>query len=94
MIASEKALKNILLFLHQLKKEHKNGKPTIYKLKFIDSIRFMSASLSSLVDNLSTINKKECKSCKKTEKISINCRYVSCKNNTLMCKCKRYFIAN
>ena len=34
-------------------------KTIIYKLKFIDSFRFMSASLSSLVDNLSKINKKE-----------------------------------
>ena len=48
----------------------------------------MSASLSSLVHNLSEINKKECKSCKE-RKISISCKYVSCKNNTLICKCKR-----
>ena len=50
-----------------IKKEHKNGKATLYDLKFIDSIRFMSASLSSLVDNLSEINKKECKSYKERE---------------------------
>ena len=31
----------------------------IYNLKFIDSYRFMSDSLSRLVDNLSEINKKE-----------------------------------
>ena len=49
----------------------------------------MLASLSSLADNLSEINKKECKSCKEREKISINCKYVSCKNNTLIYKCKR-----
>ena len=42
-----------------IKKAHDNGKTTIYKLKFIDSFRFMSSSLSSLVDNLSGINKKE-----------------------------------
>ena len=41
------------------KKELDNDKTVIYKPKFIDSFRFMSASLSSLVDNLSEINKKE-----------------------------------
>ena len=41
-----------------IKKEHKNSKPTIYKLKFIDSMRIMSASLLSLVDNLLQTNKK------------------------------------
>ena len=42
-----------------IKKEHDNGKVTICKLKFIDSYRSMNISLSSLVDNLSEINKKE-----------------------------------
>ena len=42
-----------------IKKEHHNDKVTIYKLKFIYSYRSMSISLSSLVDNLSEINKKE-----------------------------------
>ena len=44
-------------------KKETNNKTIIYKLKFIDSFRFMSASLSNLVDNLSEINKKECKTC-------------------------------
>ena len=39
------------------KKELKNDKVIIYKLKFIDSYRFMSTSLSSLIDNLTEINK-------------------------------------
>ena len=39
-----------------IKKEHDNGKSTIYKLKFIDNYRFMQDSLSNLVDNLSEIN--------------------------------------
>ena len=31
----------------------------MYKLKFIDSYRFMSTSLSCLIDNLTEINTKE-----------------------------------
>ena len=42
-----------------IKKEHDNGKATIYKLKFIDSYRSISVSLSRLTDNLLEINKKE-----------------------------------
>ena len=49
----------------------------------------MPASLSNLTDNLSEINKKECKSCKEKENISINCKYINHKNNTLIYKCKR-----
>ena len=45
--------------IKQLAKEHDNGKTTTYKLKFIDSYRFMQDSLSNLVDNLSNINNKE-----------------------------------
>ena len=40
------------------KKERDNGRTTTYKLKFIDSCRFMKSSLSNLVDNLSEINNK------------------------------------
>ena len=35
------------------KKELDNGKTTTHKIKFIDSLRFMSSSLSNLADNLS-----------------------------------------
>ena len=42
-----------------IKKEHDNGKITAYKLKFIDSYRFMQDSLSNLVDNLSSIDNNE-----------------------------------
>ena len=44
-----------------LKKENDNGKIITYKLKFIDSYRFVSTSLSNLVDNLSRIYDRECK---------------------------------
>ena len=36
-----------------------NDKAIIYKLKFIDSYRFMDRSLASLVDKLSKINEKK-----------------------------------
>ena len=42
-----------ITFSVPIKKELDNGKTITYKLKFIDSFRFMSTSLSSLVDNLS-----------------------------------------
>ena len=41
----------------------KKDKSNIYKIKFIDSFRFMSTSLLDLVDNLPETNKKECKAC-------------------------------
>ena len=58
-----------------IKKKHDNGKPIIYKLKFIDSFRFMSASLSSLVDNLSEIYSKECKTCKERKKNQVSVQF-------------------
>ena len=45
-----------------------NDETIIYKLKLIDSFRFMSNSLSSLEDNLSEICKKECELCQERKK--------------------------
>ena len=42
-----------ITFSVSIKKESNEGGTIIYKIKFIDSLRFMSTSLSSLVDNLS-----------------------------------------
>ena len=44
-----------------IKKELGNSKRIRYKLKFIDSFRFMSTSLSSICDDLSEIYRKKCK---------------------------------
>ena len=41
-----------ITFLMPIKKDHHNSKIITYKIKFIDNFRFMSSSLSSLVDNL------------------------------------------
>ena len=48
-----------ITFSVPLKKE--NDEKITYKLKFIDSYRFMSTSLSNLADNLSGVCDKECK---------------------------------
>ena len=65
-------MKNISLFLHQLKKCD-DGKTVTHKLRFIDSFRFMSDSLSDLVDNMSgTFNSLECKSCVERKKLIQN----------------------
>ena len=45
--------------MYQLKKKHDDYKTTTYKLKLIDSYRFMQSSLSNLVDTLSGIDNKK-----------------------------------
>ena len=42
-----------ITFSVPIEKEGDDGKPVVYKLTFIDSFRFISTSLSSLVDSLS-----------------------------------------
>ena len=39
-----------------IKKEHDNDKTITYKIKFVDTCRFMPSKLSDLVNNLSEIN--------------------------------------
>ena len=60
----------------------------LYKLKFIDSCRFMQSPLSNLVDSLSGVYDKECKKYRQIKKISINCEFVGFKNGRLNYKCK------
>ena len=61
------------------RRKYGDGKAIEYKLRFIDSVRFMSTSLSEIVDNMSgNFNSIECKSCtennrcEKCKKIRIN----------------------
>ena len=55
-----------ITFSVPIKKEFGNSKAIRYKLKFIDSFRFMSTSLLSICDDLSEIYRKKCenKNCK------------------------------
>ena len=72
-----------ITFSAPLKKriENKNLEIT-YKLKFIDSFRFMSSSLSKLVDNLSEgIHNNKCADCKS------NLDYIKTKNEKLILEC-------
>ena len=48
----------------------------------------MSFSLSSLVDNLSEINNKDCKKCMERKKINSKCDYIKFKNNRPEYRCK------
>ena len=48
----------------------------------------MSTSLSSLVDNLSEIYKKECKGYKERKRIKSVCDFIRLKTNKLHYKCK------
>ena len=43
---------NYITFSVSIKKKHDDGKIITHKLRFIDSFRFMSASLSDIVDNI------------------------------------------
>ena len=77
-----------ITFSVPLKKETIDRKLVTYKLKFIDSSRFLNTSLSSLIDILSEINNKECKKCTERDKIKSQCQYIKHKDNRLIYKRK------
>ena len=72
-----------ITFSVPLKKKIKNKDTEItYKIKFIDSYRFMSSSLSKLVDNLSEgIYNNKCVDC------NSSLDYIKIKNKKLLLKC-------
>ena len=71
-----------ITFSVPINKEFENGKTITYKIKFIDSFRFMSSSLSSLADNLSEgLHNNKCTDCK-------SClEYISTKDELLIFNC-------
>ena len=72
-----------IIFSVSIKKKIENKDLEItYKIKFIDSYRFMSSSLSKLVDNLSkAIHNNKCLDCK------FCLDYIKIKNEKLLLKC-------
>ena len=86
-------MEKYITFSVPIKKEviiNNGDKKTIaYKLKFIDSYRFMQISLSELVDYTSVIfNSIECNSCIQKIKINSKCCFVGLKSNRLIYRCK------
>ena len=57
-------MEKYITFSSPIKKKYDDGKTSRYKLRFIDSFRFMPTSLSELVNNMcGNFNSTECKSC-------------------------------
>ena len=82
-------MEKYITFSVPIKKECDNSKKIAYKLKFIDNFRFMSSSLSDLIDDMSRIfNSIECKSCIEKIKINLEFCFVGLKNNRLIYRCK------
>ena len=79
-----------ITFSISIKKEFDNNKTITYKLKLIDSFRFMSTSLSILSEKLSEIYKKECKGCEEKTKIKSVRNIIGPENDKLNYECKKY----
>ena len=67
-----------MTFSVPIEKQRDNGKMITYKIRFKDSYRFMSSSLSKPVDNLGDIN---CKICDNRRE------YIGFRNNHLLLEC-------
>ena len=72
-----------ITFSVALKKENDSGEIITYKLRFIDSYRFMQSWLSNRADNVSEVYDKECKKCRERKKIKVNCEFTGFKNGRL-----------
>ena len=83
-------MEKYISFSVPIKKERDNdgGETITYKIKFTDSCRFMPSKLSNLVDNLSEIINKDCKTCTERKNIKSECEFIGFKNNRLNYRCK------
>ena len=83
-------MEKCITFSAPIKKKCDGGKTITYKVRFVNSLRFMSASLSDLVDNMSGIfNSIKRKSCMEKIKINSECCCVGLKNNRLIYRCRK-----
>ena len=71
-----KNTEKVITFSVPIKKENEDGKTITYKIKFIDTCRFVQSKLSDLADNLSQINNKDCKKCMEKNKIRSECEFI------------------
>ena len=53
----------------------------------------MPGKLSNLVDNLSEINNKDCKTCMEIKNIESECDFIGIKNNRLNYSCKEHLLS-
>ena len=68
-------MENYITFFSRIKKTCDDRKTITHKLRFIDSFRFISASLSDLLDNMSGVFiSKVCKKCMQRKKIKQHVR--------------------
>ena len=62
-------MEKYITFSAPIKKKCDNGKTTTYKLRFIDSFRFMPTFLSELFDKMSgNFSSIECESCRENNR--------------------------
>lgn len=78
-------IKKYITFSVPIKKENGNSKAITYNIEFINSVRFMSNSLSSMADNLAKgIHKDKCKNFKS------DLQFMTVNDDTLVFNCINY----
>ena len=82
-----KIKKKSLTFSVPINTELNNEKTITCKLEFVDSLKFMSSSLSNLVNNLPETCSKVCRGCRERKNIESVCDFIGLKNNKLRHKC-------
>ena len=81
-------MEKYITFSVPIKKKCDDNKKITHKLRFIDSFRFMTASLSDLVDNMSEIFiSKVCIKCMERNKINVESKFDGLKGDELEYKC-------